>query len=181
MSLTCFRKSNLTAATHAPAHPPCLLSIDLHNVVKHSVVARYSAFSPVWNYITNYDRCVHSCHHLCVALIHTCFVQFALTELSLWSLYICTWLGIVIDLYTSFHRYVLRYSKKVKLITWWLSAYINPLVHNAVCNACLLHAICSYILCLFFTMPVFFAIDISKCYLFHTLYSDIKILFGYLK
>ena len=38
---------NITPATHAPAHPPCHLSIDLHNEVKHSVIARYSAFSAV--------------------------------------------------------------------------------------------------------------------------------------
>ena len=58
---------------------------------------------------------------------------------------------------TAFLKNALMFVKKttVKLITSCLPVYLNALVHNAVYNACLLNAVCSYNLCLF----LFFARD----------------------
>ena len=41
------------------------------------------ASSSVWNSIPNV-RSAHHCHNLCLVCRHTCFVQLAMTELSLW-------------------------------------------------------------------------------------------------
>ena len=49
-SLTCCRKSHHRPTTLAPAHAPCLFSIDLHTVRQHLVIARFFASSSVWNY-----------------------------------------------------------------------------------------------------------------------------------
>ena len=41
MSLKCCRKRHHTPATLAPAHTPCIFSIDLHTVSQHLVIARF--------------------------------------------------------------------------------------------------------------------------------------------
>ena len=41
MSLTCCIKSHCTPATLAPAHTPCLFSIDLHTVKQHLVIVHF--------------------------------------------------------------------------------------------------------------------------------------------
>ena len=41
MSLTCSIKSHSTPATLAPAHTPCLFSIDLHTVRQHLVIVYF--------------------------------------------------------------------------------------------------------------------------------------------
>ena len=41
MSLTCCIKSHCTPATLAPAHTPCLFSIDLHTVRQHLVIVHF--------------------------------------------------------------------------------------------------------------------------------------------
>ena len=41
MSLTCCTKSHCTPATLAPAHTPCLFSIDLHTVRQHLVIVHF--------------------------------------------------------------------------------------------------------------------------------------------
>ena len=44
MSLTCCIKSHCTPATLAPAHTPCLFSIDLHTVRQHLVIVHFFCF-----------------------------------------------------------------------------------------------------------------------------------------
>ena len=41
MSLTCCIKSHCTPASLAPAHTPCLFSIDLHTVKQHLVIVHF--------------------------------------------------------------------------------------------------------------------------------------------
>ena len=85
-------------ATLAPAHAPCLFSIDLHTVRQHLVIARFFA-SSVWNCIFQMMSGVpHHCHHLSLVWGHTCCVQYTKAELFLWLLYICEWFGLVIAL-----------------------------------------------------------------------------------
>ena len=56
MSFICCRKSHHTTATLAPAHTPCLFSIDLHS----EATAGESSFSSVYNSIPNNFMCAPS-------------------------------------------------------------------------------------------------------------------------
>ena len=53
-------RSHCTPVTLAPAHNPCLFSIDLHTVRQHFVIVLFFASSSVWNSITNDVRCAPS-------------------------------------------------------------------------------------------------------------------------
>ena len=65
--VTCCIESHCTTATLAPAHTPCLFSIDLRTV-RQQLMIIYFASSPVWNSIPNYVRYeTHHCHHLSLA------------------------------------------------------------------------------------------------------------------
>ena len=60
MSMTCCIKSHCTPATLAPAHTPCLFSIDLHTVRQHLVIVHFFASSSVRKSIPNDVRCAPS-------------------------------------------------------------------------------------------------------------------------
>ena len=99
MSLTCCIKCHCTPATLAPAHTPCLFSIDLHTVRQHLVIVHFLLLPLLSGTLFQMMSSVpHHCHHLSLVWRHTCFVQFTKTELHPWSLYICAWLGLVIAL-----------------------------------------------------------------------------------
>ena len=132
------QKSHRTPTTLAPAHTPCLLSIDLHTERQHLVIARFLLSGTPLKMMSGVP---HHCHHISLVWRHTCFVQFTKTELSLWSLYICAWFGLVIILLMAFFENALMCMRKVKLITLWLSAYFSALVYNA----CLLNAVYCFI------------------------------------
>ena len=73
------------------------------------------AYSSVWNYIPNDVRCALHCHHLSLVWRHTCFLQFTMTELYPWSLYICAWFGHVMVLLMVFLKNVLMCIIKSKI------------------------------------------------------------------
>ena len=60
MSLSCCIKSHRTPATLAPAHTPCLFSIDVNTVRQHLVIVHFFASSSVWNSIPNDVTCALS-------------------------------------------------------------------------------------------------------------------------
>ena len=67
MSLTCCIKSHCTPATLAPAHTPCLFSIDLHTVRQHLVIVHF--LLPLLLSGTLFQMMSgvpHNCHHLCL-------------------------------------------------------------------------------------------------------------------
>ena len=68
MSLTCCRKSHHTPATLAPGHTPCLISIDLHTVRQHLVIARF-LFLPLLSgtLFQMMSDVPYHCHHLSLA------------------------------------------------------------------------------------------------------------------
>ena len=114
MPLKCNRKCNHSPETLAPAHMPSLFSIEQHIVRQHLVIARFLLLLLLSG--TLYRWCPwnvpHHCHHLSLVLKHTTFAQFTKTELSLWSVYICSWFGHVLDLLTAFLRNALMCVKK---------------------------------------------------------------------
>ena len=117
MSLTCCIESHCTPATLAPAHTPCLFSIDLHTVKQHLVIVHFLLLLLLSGTILQMMSGVpHHCHHLSLVWRHTCFVQFTKTELYPWSLYICAWYGHVMALLMVFLKNALMCIKKVKLI-----------------------------------------------------------------
>ena len=59
------RKSHHTPATLAPAHTPCLFSIDLHTVKPHLVIARFLLLLLLSGNLSQImSRVPHHCHHL---------------------------------------------------------------------------------------------------------------------
>ena len=82
MSLTCCMKGHRTPATLAPAHTPCLFSIDLHTARQHLVIVHFLLLLLVSGTLFQMMSGVpHHCHHLSLVCIHTCFVQLTKTEL----------------------------------------------------------------------------------------------------
>ena len=117
MSQTCCIKSHRTPATLAPAHTPCLFSIDLHTVRQHLVIARFLLLLLLSGTLIQMMSGVpHHCHHLSLVWRHICFVQLTKPELYPWSLYICARFGLVIALLMVFLKNALMCIKKVKLI-----------------------------------------------------------------
>ena len=110
-------KGHCTPATLAPAHTPCLFSINLHTVRQHLVIVHFLLLlllsGTLFQMISGLP---HHCHHLSLVWRHTCFVQLTKTELYPWSLYICAWLGHVMALLMVFPKNALMCKKKVKLI-----------------------------------------------------------------
>ena len=91
--------SHCTPATLAPAHTPCLFSIDLHTVRQHLVIVHFLLLFLLSGTLFQMMSGVpHHCHHLSLVWRHTCFVQFTKSELCPWSLYICAWFGHVMAL-----------------------------------------------------------------------------------
>ena len=85
MSLTCCIKSHCTLA---PAHTPCLFSIDLHTVWQHLVIVHFLLLLLLSGTLFQMMSGVpHHCHHLSLVWRHTCFVQFTKTEQYPWTLY----------------------------------------------------------------------------------------------
>ena len=65
MSLTCCIKSHCTPATLAPAHTPCLFSIDLHTVRQHLVIVHFLLLLLLSGTLFQMMSGVpHHCHHL---------------------------------------------------------------------------------------------------------------------
>ena len=65
MSLTCCIKSHCTPVTLAPAHTPCLFSIDLHTVGQHLVIVHFLLLLLLSGTLFPMMPCVpHNCHHL---------------------------------------------------------------------------------------------------------------------
>ena len=65
MSLTCCIKSHCTPATLAPAHAPCLFSIDLHTVRQHLVIVHFLLLLLLSGTLFQMMSGVpHHCHHL---------------------------------------------------------------------------------------------------------------------
>ena len=62
----------------------------------------FSFASSVWNSIPNDVRCAPLLSSFKSRLKTYCFIQFTKTELSVWSLYICAWFGLVIALLIAF-------------------------------------------------------------------------------
>ena len=68
ISLTCCRKSHSTRATLAPAHTPCLFSIDIQTVRQHLVIARFLLLLFLSGILFQMMSGVpHHCHHLSVS------------------------------------------------------------------------------------------------------------------
>ena len=90
MSLTCCIKSHCTPATLAPAHTPCLFSIDLHTVRQHLVIVHFLLLPLLSGTLFQMISGVpyHS-HHLSLVWRHTCFVQFTLTRLFWLTVILC--------------------------------------------------------------------------------------------
>ena len=113
ISLTCCIESHCTPATLAPAHTPCLFSIDLHTVRQHLVIGRLHLLLLLSGTLFQMMSGVsHHRHHLSLVWRHTGFVQ--LTWLSLWLLYICAWLDLVIALLMAFPKNASMCIKKRK-------------------------------------------------------------------
>ena len=67
MSLTCCIKSHCTPATLAPAHTPCLFSIDLHTVRQHLVIVHFLLLLLLSGTLFQMMSGVpHHCHHFCL-------------------------------------------------------------------------------------------------------------------
>ena len=63
--LTCCIKSHCTPATLAPAHTPCLFSIDLHTVRQHLVIVHFLLLPLLSGTLFQMMSSVpHHCHHL---------------------------------------------------------------------------------------------------------------------
>ena len=73
---------------NGPAHSKAILGDRSFSFASSSVCTLFQMMSGV----------PHHCHHLSLVWRHTCFVQFAKTELILWLLYICAWFGLVMAL-----------------------------------------------------------------------------------
>ena len=117
MLLTCCMKCHRTPATLAPAHAPCLFSIDLYSVRQHMAIVHFLLLLLLSGTLFQMMSDVpHYCHHLSLVWRHTCFVPFTKTELHPWSLYIWAWLGLVIALLMVFLKNALMCIKKDKLI-----------------------------------------------------------------
>ena len=102
--------------TLAPAHTPCLFSIDLHTVWQHLVIVHFLLLlllsGTLFQMMSGVSR---HCHHLSHVWRHTCFVQFTKTELYPWSLYICAWFGHVMALLMVFLKIHWCAWKKITL------------------------------------------------------------------
>ena len=62
------QKSHHTPATNAPAHTPCLFSIDLHTIRQHLVIAHFPLlFIMSGTLFLMISGESHHCHHLCLA------------------------------------------------------------------------------------------------------------------
>ena len=167
MSLTCCIKSHCTPATLAPAHTPCLFSIDLHTVRQHLVIVHFLLLLLLSGTLFQIMSGVpHHCHNLSLVWRHTCFVQFTKTELYPWSLYICAWFGLVIALLMVFHKFSLMCIKEVKLIKHnclpilmllYIMLYI--VLAYLMLFAALTNAVC-------LNNASFVVIDLCKCFLF---------------
>ena len=65
LTLTCCIESHRTPATLAPAHTPCLFSIDLHTVRQHLVIVHFLLFLLMSGTLFQMMSGVpHHCHHL---------------------------------------------------------------------------------------------------------------------
>ena len=65
MSLTCCRKRHHTPATFAPAHTPCLFSIDLHTARQHLVIVHFLLLLLLSGTLFQMMSGVsHHCHHI---------------------------------------------------------------------------------------------------------------------
>ena len=65
MSLTCCIKSHCTPATLAPAHTPCLFSMNLHTVRQHLVIVHFLLHLLLSGTLFQMMSGVpHHCHHL---------------------------------------------------------------------------------------------------------------------
>ena len=62
------QKSHRTPATLAPAHTPCLLSMDLHTVKQHLVIVHFLLLLLLLSGILfkMMSDVPHHCHHLCL-------------------------------------------------------------------------------------------------------------------
>ena len=61
----CYIKSHCTPASLAPAHTPCLFSIDLHIVMQHLVIAHFLLLHLLSGTLVQMMSGVpHHCHHL---------------------------------------------------------------------------------------------------------------------
>ena len=115
MLQTCCIENHHTPATLAPAHTPCLFSIDLHTVRQHLVIVHFLLLLLLSGTLFQMMSGVpHHCHHLSIAIGHTCFVQFTKIELYPSSLYICAWFGLVIALLMAFLKNAFMCIKKKK-------------------------------------------------------------------
>ena len=151
MSLTCCRKSHRTPAALSQVHTPCLFSIDMHTIRQHLLIAHFLLLVLLSGTLFQMMSDVsHHCHHLSLVRRHTCFIQFAKTDLSLLSLYICAWFGLVAALLMAFLRkcinvYIYKKKrKKVYLINLdclsnFMLLYIMP-VYLMLFAACLFNA-----------------------------------------
>ena len=64
MPLTCCIKSHRTPATLAPAHTPCLFSIDLHTVWHHLVITHFLLLLLSGTLLQMMSGVTHHCNHL---------------------------------------------------------------------------------------------------------------------
>ena len=65
MSLTCCLDSHCTPATLAPAHTPCLFSVDLHTIRQHLVIVHFLLLLLLSGTLFQMMSGVpHHCHHL---------------------------------------------------------------------------------------------------------------------
>ena len=167
MSLTCCIESHCTPATLAPAHTPCLFSIDLHTVIQHSVIVHFLLLLLLSGTLFQMMSGVpHHCHHLSLVWRHACFAQFAKPELYPWSLYMCAWFGLVIALLMVIPKNALMCINKVKLI----NHYCLPI---SMLSCIVLYIMLAYLMllaalrnaaCLY--NASFLGIDFCKCFLF---------------
>ena len=112
----------------------------------------------------------HHCHHKSLVWRHTCFAQFAKTELYPWSQHICAWFGLVIALLMVFQKNAIMCIKKVKLINHYclpilmlLYIMLHIMLACLMLVAALSNAVCLYNASFFFH---FFAISFWECSLF---------------
>ena len=170
MSLTCCIKSHCTPATLAPAHTPCLFSIDLHTVRQHLVIVHFLLLLLLSGTLFQMMSGVpHHCHHLSLVWRHTCFVQFTKTELYPWSLYICAWFGLVIALLMVFLKNALMCIQKSQIYNHdYLPILMLLYIILYIVLACLmLLAALTNAVCLNnASSSSFFVIDLCKCFLF---------------
>ena len=76
------RKKPSHTATLAPAHTPCLFSIDLHIIRQHLVIVHFLLLLLLSGTLFQMMSGVpHYCHYLSLVWRHTCFVQFTKTDL----------------------------------------------------------------------------------------------------